>query len=122
MEESNELLTFTWPYPQELHVLHLAAQRPQALAFEWIKAYIDQLNAMIEYDGRQDTLGYEEFIQITVDWYNASQDSNEWPDYLTKGGAFEGFSLDPLYWEKLSIFLDTPLKDEYCQAYFSCSC
>lgn len=114
-------LTFEWPYPKETQVLRAAILDDQAMAYEWISAFVDQLNNMI--DGEDyPKLEVDEFIEITVNWYNESQNENCWPDYLNRGGAFEGFSLEHLYWEKLAEFLGVELKEEYCNGYFSCSC
>lgn len=124
MIDEDGYLTFEWPYPKDTHVLRVTIHDNQALAYEWISAYVDQLNGMIDEDyyGDNSLLDVEEFIRITVDWYNDSQDSNSWPDYLVKGGAFEGFGMEPMYWDKLAEFLDVELKKEYCNGYFSCSC
>ncbi len=39
-----------------------------------------------------------------------------------RGGAFEGFSVDPTFWDKLAIIKEIEIPDESRNSFFSCSC
>lgn len=65
---------------------------PQAVAYEWILRYLDNLNDMIgevdEY-GRTDPITLDELLSTAESHLDGG-----WGDYIVRGGSFEGVSFD----------------------------
>lgn len=106
------------PYPEIEHTARIMVCDPVALAFEWIKAYGDQLSG--EYD--------EVFYHITADelidtaMSNINLRAGSWEDYIVKGGLLEGTTVDPVFWEKLAILKGIEIPAEKRNSFFACSC
>ncbi len=106
-----------FPYPQEEHKTRVMLNDPVALAYEWIKAYTENLNAMID-EEEDSPVSVEELIEIGLE--NAKDPYNG--EYLSRGGAFEGVSLDPTFWDKLAQFKGITIPQEHRGSFFTCSC
>lgn len=109
------------PYDMSLHQEYLMVGHPQAQAYEWLKAYALNLSDQCsneEYSNREVTV--EELLETADSHQN---DASGWGgDYIVRGGAFEGMSMDPMFWEKYAIFRDIPLDQVEEAHFFSCSC
>lgn len=107
-------------YEEDQHEVRLMVGDPQAVAFEWIRRYAENLNSRLDdddtrYDGE---VTAEELIEIGTEH---ATDSNSW-NYISRGGAFEGTSVDPLFWDKLAILKGIEIPQENRNSFFSCSC
>lgn len=116
-------MSFEWPYPQEQHQARVIAGDPQANAYAWIEAYANQLSRPPSPDN-DDDYGYgvvtaEELIETGLN----NVDNGSWDDYISKGPLFEGVSTDPMFWDKLAIFMKIKIPEEVQGSnFFSCSC
>jgi hypothetical protein len=114
------------PYPLEEHDVRCMCGDPVALAYAWIKGYAENLNALC---GDPDDEDDEYYGSVTVDELLEVADSQQpqsghrWGgDYLSRGGAFEGLSVDPTFWKHYAVFRGIP-EDKVEEAhFFSCSC
>lgn len=110
-------------YKEEEHQGRLVLGDPQAEAYAWIMAYADQITRQANNSGEEDY--HSRDANYTAEDLIAIAESNKkdgWGDYICHGGAFEGESVDPLFWDKLSIVLDEEVPDEDRNGFFSCSC
>lgn len=101
-------------YDTEHHKAKLLLLDPQAVAYEWIIHYVENLNDMVDH-GSSITL--EELLE-TAD----SHRGGSWGDYIVRGGAFEGYSLDMTFWDMYSTLLGEEIPQEDRNSFFSCSC
>lgn len=108
------------PYPAEEHQARLMCGDPVALAYEWLKGYAENLNSQME------TSSYgEDYAPITVEELietGMSHVGDGWGDYISRGGSFEGVSLDMTFWDKLSIFKQIEIPQDNRNSFLSCSC
>lgn len=105
------------PYPVEEHGPRLMCGDPIAQAYEWIAAYARNLADQCNADDSYGT--------VTVDDLMEAADSHQgegWGDYINRGGAFEGESVDPTFWEKYAIVRGKPLDEVEQNSFFTCSC
>lgn len=86
----------------------------QAVAYAWINAYLDQLNGMI--DSGEAELDFDELMKTAISQFN-----DQWGDYIVRGGSFEGFSIDPMFWTCFFKLLQLPDTGKH-PGFFSCSC
>lgn len=107
------------PYPETEHSARLMCADPQALAYEWIKAYTANMNSHIgEDDGSELTV--DELIETGMTHIDPE---DKWGgDYIVRGGAFEGTGTDPTFWNHLSILKNINIPSEKRGNFFSCSC
>lgn len=104
------------PYPDESDLqVRVMVGDQVAIAWLWLLAYLDNVNKRIT-DYADDN--HESYNLITIDEFI---DTGITGDYITRGGVFEGFHLDPLYWEKLSILKETEIEPSR-YGFFNCSC
>ena len=107
-------------YDTEHHQAKLLLLDPQAVAYEWILRYIDNLNDMIDTEsdyGRTDPIDIVELLEVAE-----SHRGGSWGDYIVRGGAFEGYSLDMTFWDMYSTLLGEEIPQEDRNSFFSCSC
>lgn len=104
-------------YPEDQHQARLMAGDPMAQAYEWIKAYADNLSDR-DHDGDHVTM--DELIETAID--NVESTSKWGGEYLSKGGLLEGVSVDPTFWDKLAILKNIEIPQEKRNNFFSCSC
>lgn len=106
-------------YKEDEHQGRLVLGDPQAEAYAWIMAYAAQITeqAQDSYSSGDANYTAEDLITIAE-----SHKKGGWGDYICHGGAFESESVDPLFWDKLSIVLDMEVADEDRNSFFSCSC
>lgn len=112
-------------YDMGEHEVRLMVQDPKALAYEWIKAYVDNLNDRIDIDndGHDDDWGPAEPITIQeVIQVASSHLEDGWGDYINRGGTFEGFYTEDTFWDKLAILKGIEIPTEKRNNFFSCSC
>lgn len=106
-------------YDQSMHQAALILGDPVARAYEWIRAYAENLSAQTVGDN------YGGDREVTVKQLMDAADSHQgegWGDYIIRGGTFEGESIDPTFWEKYAIFREIPLEDLNQSSLLSCSC
>ena len=107
------------PYPNDQHSVRVMCGDPIAIAYEWISAYVENLNSRIkEDDGSPITM--DELIEIAMS--NLGSNTYWGGNYLIRGGAFEGVGVDPMFWEKLSILKQIHIPQKDRNSFFSCSC
>lgn len=94
----------------------------KAEAWKWIDSYTENLNSMIDSDGEYggSPISVDELIDTAKTHLKGN--GSRWGEYITRGGVFEGFSLDMTFWDKLSILLDEEITDDERVSFFSCSC
>lgn len=109
-------------YDLSLHNAALILGDPVAQAYEWLKAYAENLSDRCKDDdyreGSNSPISVEELIGIA----DSHQEEGSWGDYLVRGGAFEGDSPDPTFWKYYAIFKEIPQEEVNEQSFFSCSC
>ena len=106
-------------YKEEEHQGRLVLGDPQAEAYAWIMAYAAQITEQAQHQYSSGDANYTAEDLITI---AESHKKGGWGDYICHGGAFEGESVDPLFWDKLSIVLDEEVADKDRNSFFSCSC
>lgn len=109
------------PYDPETHKVRVMCGDPVALSYEWIKAYAENLsdrakNQSDEYNTSEVT------VDELIDSAMSNMDPNSWGNYIIRGGAFEGYQVEPLFWEKLAILKGIEIPQENQNNFFSCSC
>lgn len=109
-------MTWYGCYPQEEHTARVMVGDKPALAWEWIKAYAANLTDQCNGEGR-DEVTPEELIETA----NSHQDGS-WGDYITRGGAFEGESVESTFWDKYAEFTGRDRDSIEENSFFSCSC
>ena len=103
--------------PDERKVLCLLGD-PQALAYTWIEAYAENLSDQASGDTYNDAaISVDELLETSL-----SHLGEGWGDYIVRGGSFEGESVDPTFWDKLSILLGVPIPSNKRSSLLSCSC
>lgn len=107
------------PFPEDQLDVRVMCNDPQALAYKWIVAYLENLNDRIDDDdGEKITL--DELIETAMT--HMDENSRWGGDYIVRGGAFEGEGTDPTFWDKLAILRDIEIPEEKRGNFFSCSC
>lgn len=112
-----------FPYDPELHDVQLLVGAPEAIAFAWLLAYAQNLTDRCsneEYSNAE--ISVADLVSV-ADSHQPENDSTGWGgDYIVRGGAFEGFGVDPTFWKMYAQFRGKTI-DEVEQAhFFSCSC
>lgn len=111
------------PYPMDEHKARIMCGDPIALAYKWIESYLENLNDRItpDEDYNSEPITMDELIETAMSHINV--ESGRWGgDYIVRGGAFEGFSVDPTFWDKLAIIKEIEIPNESRNSFFSCSC
>ena len=103
-------------YPPDQHQAWLAIGDPVAVAYEWIVAYLKNINEFVDRGGDNYVTFYE-LINTAK-----SHLDDEYGDYIIRGGAFEGFQMDLVFWDKLAILLNREIPQSARTTIFSCSC
>lgn len=109
-------------YDTTNHQANLLLLLPQAVAYEWILRYLDNLNDMI---GEVDEYSYGRTDPITLDELLSTAESHlngGWGDYIVRGGSFEGVSLDMAFWDKYEILFEKEIPYKDRTSFLSCSC
>lgn len=107
-------------YDVPTHQARLILGDPQAEAYEWIQAYVKNLNSHGDDDEYSRSLTFEELVETALE--NVSRDDRDWPSYIVKGGLLEGKSVDPMFWDKLAIMTESDIPNNRRENFFSCSC
>lgn len=119
-------MAYQLPYPQDEHIARLLLLDPIATSYEWIKKYAENLTDRVNEDNEDDTYGGGKSITVDelIDTAMSHIDTGDrWGgDYITRGGTFEGESVDPTFWDKLSILLEKEIPSNKRNDFFSCSC
>lgn len=120
-----DLKNLPWQSEGEFNALLMIGdpEAKQYDAYKWIEAYAAQLSAQVtesyDYDEyRHDGVSVEELIEVGLS--NIRDDG--WGDYISRGGAFEGESVEPMFWDKLAIYMDIEIPHDKRGSFFSCSC
>ena len=111
-------------YKEGEHQGRLVLGDPQAEAYAWIMAYAAQITEQARKPGDEDWYSSRDANYTAEDLITIAKSNMNggWGDYICHGGAFEGESVDPLFWDKLSIVLDEEVADKDRNSFFSCSC
>lgn len=116
-------------YPENEHDTRLMMGDPVAQSYEWIKRYALSLGTgnCYEHCGSCDECAQitaEELIEYGSAWVEDKRDDEGWriADYLCKGGALEGTSTDPMFWDKLAILKGIEIPANKRENFFTCSC
>ena len=111
-------------YKEGEHQGRLVLGDPQAEAYAWIMAYAAQITEQARNQGDEDWYSSRDANYTAEDLISIAQSNfnDGFGDYICHGGAFEGESVDPLFWDKLSIVLDEEVAVENRNSFFSCSC
>lgn len=110
------------PYPIEQHQARLICADPVAQAWEWISRYAQNLTDQVQ-ESREGDEGVS--IAELIETANSHQEdsNNRWGgEYITRGGVFEGASVDPTFWVKYAIATGRELKNVQQNSFFGCSC
>ena len=109
------------PYPNEKDmIVRVMVGDPVANAWLWLEAYLENINSMIDSDeGEHVTM--DELINTALSHVD---ETNGWGgDYISRGGAFEGMSVEPMFWEKLAVLKEKPSIAQVQHGhFFSCAC
>lgn len=101
-------------FPLSELTARIAVGDPKAEAYAWIEAYARNLvpEGRLDYDnGPIDSVSPDELINAFLH-----------DDIISRGGLFEGESVDDTFFDKLSILLDRRIPDKDRNNFFSCSC
>ena len=113
------------PYPIEEHEARLICGDPQALAYAWILAYAqnldDQCRPSEDDDDSYGSVSVNDLLEV-ADSHQPGQGGRWGGDYLSRGGAFEGQSVDSTFWKHYAVFRDIPQDEVEEASFFSCSC
>jgi hypothetical protein len=107
--------------PGDNHEALLVMADPQALAYAWIEAYA--LN--ISPDANDSDDDYEDDSPVTAEDLINHADSHQgegWGDYICRGGTYEGFRIDPMFWDKYATVCGIPRESVQENSFFTCSC
>lgn len=107
------------PFPDDVMKVRIMVGDPQALAYLWIEAYTENLNSMIDSEDGSD-LTVSEVIDVAMT--HVRDNANTWGEYIVRGGAFEGFQMDPTFWDKLADLKQIDIPQRVRGSFFSCSC
>ena len=120
-----DLSNLSWKSEGEFNALLMIGdpEAKQYDAYKWIEAYADQLTQQVNEsydneDGHYEGVSVEELIETAMSHVRP----DGWGDYITRGGAFEGESVDALFWDKLAIYMDIEIPHDKRGSFFSCSC
>lgn len=103
-------------YPLEQHKARLICGDPVAEAYEWISAYAKNLTEMCD---EGDEVTVDELLECA----DSQQEGSRWGgDYISRGGAFEGYQVEDMFWKKYAIFRGKELENLNQYSFFSCSC
>lgn len=111
-----------FPYNPAEHEARIMCADPIALAFQWMTEYAKNLTEQCadeEYGNYK--VSVRELIQ-TADSHQPESRARWGGDYITRGGAFEGMSVDPTFWKMYGTFRQVSSEDVEKAHFFSCSC
>lgn len=111
-------------YDQSTHQAALILGDPIAEAFEWMRNYALNLTEQCSDDeyGSSAPITVELLIETADSHQPQENGGSSWGDYITRGGTFEGESVDSTFWKKYAIFREIPLENVEQSSFFSCSC
>lgn len=112
------------PYPDETPDLikaRMICGDPAALGYAWIEAYNENLNNMLQGHREDDYEHYGITVDELIDTALTHVEDG-WSDYIVRGGVFEGFSMDPTFWDKLAALKGIDIPSDKRGTIFSCSC
>lgn len=106
------------PTEEEIHRAAAMMGDPRALAKDWITAWLEEVNAQLG-DGDGNEITFEGLISTAMTHVGTTTWGG---DYISRGGAFEGFYTPDEFWDKLADYkgINIPSKDR--GNFFSCSC
>ncbi|MNO13123.1 hypothetical protein D3C76_27490 [compost metagenome] len=115
------------PYDIEEHKGRLMCGDPVAIAYEWIRAYAENLTDQVNSYNDDNEYGSEgvtvdELMEVADSHQPDENGNNGWGDYISRGGTFEGEGVDPTFWEKYAIVRGKHIDDVDQSSFFSCSC
>lgn len=113
------------PYPIEEHEARVICGDQRALAYAWLLAYAQNLNAQCQPSDDDDeaygSVTIEDLLEV-ADSHQPGKGGQWGGDYLSRGGAFEGQSVDASFWKHYAAFREIPFDEVEESHFFSCSC
>lgn len=110
------------PYPDdtpEVQSVRRMVGDPLMLAYAWIEAYVENVNNMLNRD-EDNPISVDELIETA---FSHIESNHSWGgDYIVRGGTFEGYQMDPTFWDKLAILKQIEIPQDRRQDFFSCAC
>lgn len=107
--------------PDSTHDALVIMGNPRALAYQWIVEYAKYISPEKQEDDSDyyDTspVDAEELIEAAL-----SHQDGGWGDYICRGGEYEGFQLDPTFWDKFAIVMGIKRETVEERSFFTCSC
>lgn len=110
-----------FPYDPETHEARLMCSDPVAVAFQWMVEYAKNLADQCDSEDSYGTVTVADLLEA-ADSHQPENGSRWGGDYISRGGAFEGQSVDPTFWAMYAKFRQKPLEDVEEAHFFSCSC
>lgn len=108
-------------YDPEQHQALVVVGDPEACAYEWICGYAHILSVQVANSYGGDGHGPVTVAQL-LNCADAQQpDGNGW-DYISRGGAFEGERVEPMFWDKYAVLRGKERNEIEASNFFSCSC
>lgn len=110
-------------YDMKDHSVRLMVNDPVAVAYEWIKAWAENLSA--QDSGNEDyghrTVTMDELIDTAMTHVEAEPAS--WGgDFISNGGQFEGTYVPEIFWDHLAALKGIEIPETNRNNFFSCSC
>lgn len=114
-------------YDPAEHHARVVVGDPEACAYEWICGYADILSAQVADSYHEDGYGTDEPVTVAellrcADIQQPDANGKSDWDYISRGGAFEGESVEPMFWEKYAILRGLERDKVNDSGFFSCSC
>jgi len=104
-------------FPEEELKVRTMAGDPKALAWSWILGYLAILNNQIQTDSEYgEDISIEELLDTATSVINGDWGS------IVRGGTFEGYHIDPVFWEKFSVLIGKDIPQCDRTNFLSCSC
>lgn len=107
-------------YPDDTHDALVIMGNPKALAYQWIVEYAKNISPTPDPDSyyNDSPVTADEMIEAAL----SQQDSKWGGDYICRGGEYEGFSVDPMFWDKFAIVAGIERESVEERSFFTCSC
>lgn len=109
-------LRHVWSHPDFEESVSTQTGDVKLAAYKWIQNYAESFGS---YD--HDSVDAEDLIEFGRSYYYDTM-KGRWPDYLVRGGLFEGECVSDEFWQQLAIYLDEKLEPKFTGNFFSCSC
>lgn len=106
------------PTEEEIHRAAAMMGDPRALAKDWIINWLEEVNSQLDEDDG-DPITFEGLVDTAMTHVGSSTWGG---DYISRGGAFEGFHTPDEFWDKLADYKEINIPNKSRNNFFSCSC